>query len=96
MTCCFNKRVVIGLGLVALVLLAFSPRLLGSVAPLLIFAVCPLSMLLMMRVMNRREPGSGPGTCTSKGDHDAQLRELVEEVNRLKAERRLRSQDRPA
>lgn len=111
---CFNKRVVIGLGVVALGLLALSPRLLGSVAPLLLIAACPLSMVFMMRGMNRDGASCGAkpqaadrdgelaasGAATSAaaragraGDH-AQLLELEEEVNRLKAELQLRDQER--
>lgn len=58
---CFNKRVFIGLGVVALGVLAVSPSLLWSLAPLLILAACPLSMVLMMRAMNR-----GGAGCESK------------------------------
>lgn len=113
---CFNKRVVIGLGVVALGLLAVSPSLLGSVAPLLLVAACPLSMVFMMRAMNRdgascdttrqkpendSEVAAGSGATARRlgaagapaGDH-AQLRELEEEVNRLKAELQLRDQER--
>jgi len=102
---CLNKKVLIGLGAVAVVLLVISPRSLGSAAPLLMFAVCPLSMVLMMRGMNgRREaPGVtdaqqpvGPTVAaTSTADtSNPQLRELEEEVNRLKAELHMREQER--
>ena len=57
---CLNKRVIIGVALVALAIFAFSPQLLGTLAPLLVIAVCPLSMLVMMR-MNRRS-GQGDGS----------------------------------
>ena len=112
---CFNKRVLIGLGVVALGVFAVSPRLLGAVAPLLIFAACPLSMVFMMRAMNRGD-GARCGTkqhdaerddavagrhdaaepVAAAGGGDAQLRELEEEVNRLKAELQLRDQERSA
>lgn len=111
MRMCFDKRVLIGLGVVALGVLAVSPRLLGSIAPLLIFAACPLSMLLMMRAMNRqgsscetasdgRRDAEAPdrgdvGVPTSgvRRDRDAEVRELEEEVNRLKAEMQLRNRE---
>ena len=70
---------------------AFAPGAFLAVAPLLLFAACPLSMLLMMRGMSgrdREEPAAN-------GD-DRQLRELEEEVNRLKVELALRSEDKPA
>lgn len=102
MRMCFDKRVLIGLGVVALGLFAVSPSLLGSVAPLLVFAACPLSMVFMMRAMSRgdascgADPGSQQtsGAATGTAGGDAELRELQEEVNRLKAERTLRDQQR--
>jgi hypothetical protein len=97
---CFNKRVLIGLGVAALAILAVSPRLFGAALPLLIIAACPLSMVLMMRSMNRSRDHaggssmSGCGTPSGRADSDAQVRELQEEVNRLRAELRLRGEDR--
>lgn len=98
---CFNKRVLIGLGVVALALLAVSPRVFGAALPLLIVAACPLSMVLMMRSMNRSRTDDGSSSSTSAcgtragtGDGDGRLRELEEEVNRLRAELRLRGEDR--
>lgn len=99
---CLNKRVLIGLGVAALAVFAVSPRLLGAVAPLLLFAACPLSMVFMMARMSRGEGAScATGSTDTGGERvdasssaprDAELRELQEEVNRLKAEVQLRSQ----
>ena len=91
MRMCINKRVVAGLAAVALVVFALSPRLLGGLAPVLIMAACPLSMLLMMRGMSGREKEAP----TAVGG-DRQLRELEEEVHRLKVELALRGDDKPA
>ena len=89
---CINKRVVAGLAVTALVLLVLSPRLLAVLAPVLVMAICPLSMVFMMRAMGgRRDADTGP-----EGATDPQLRELEEEVNRLKAELALRTQDERA
>ena len=86
---CINKRVVAGLAVVAFVLLALSPRLLAGLAPVLVMAICPLSMVFMMRSMGgRRDADTGP-----EGSTGPQQRELEEEVNRLKAELALRGQD---
>ncbi|MFP5318210.1 MAG: DUF2933 domain-containing protein [Acidimicrobiia bacterium] len=99
---CLNKRVLIGLGVAALAVFAVAPRLLGAVAPLLVLAACPLSMVFMMRAMTRGQrpsdgggaDGGAEGTAAPMSlDRDAELRELHEEVNRLKAEVRLRSQE---
>lgn len=100
---CFNKRVLVGLGVVALAVFAFSPSLLGAVAPLLILAVCPLSMVFMMRAMNQGgarcgadQQGAGDvaSTATQPVGGDLKLGELEEEVNRLKAQLQLRDQER--
>ena len=97
MMCCLNKRVVIGLAVIALAIFAFSPRLLGTAAPVLLLAVCPLSMLLMMRGMRRQ--GGGTSACATtpaarSQAADPEVAELEEEVNRLKAELRLRREGR--
>lgn len=98
---CFNKRVLVGLGVVALAVFAFAPGLLGAVAPLLFLAACPLSMVFMMRGMNRsgascgtEQQGGVAGSEAQRVEGDAKLRELEEEVNRLKAEMQLRDQER--
>ena len=49
---CFNWKVAGGLALVGLAVFAAAPNLIGAALPLLIFAACPLSMLLMMRAMS--------------------------------------------
>lgn len=87
MRMCINKRVVAGLAVVALAVFALSPRLLGGLAPVLIMAACPLSMLLMMRPMSSAEH-----EMPAPPDGDRQLRELQEEVNRLKGELALGSE----
>ncbi len=49
---CINWKVLAGLGVVALGLLALgSPSLARAALPYLLSAVCPLSMLLMMKSM---------------------------------------------
>ena len=88
---CINKRVVVALAVVAVAVFALSPRLLGAVAPVLIMAACPLSMLLLMSRMSGRE--HDPDVPIGR---DRQVLELEEEVNRLKAELALRDQHRSA
>ncbi len=58
---CLNRKVLFGIGAVALVLFAIDPSLLGHVFPLLLFAVCPLSMVFMMRGMRKTGGTSGNG-----------------------------------
>ena len=98
---CLNRKVLIGLGAVALIVLALSPRTLVSAAPLLVFAICPLSMVFMMRAMSGRNASGVADTKPPLNDPAAspaadtpQLRELAEEVNRLKAELHIRDQQR--
>ena len=65
---CLNKRVLIGLGVVALGVLAFAPGMFKSVAPLLLFAACPLSMGVMMWAM-ARGGGDNCGTKEASSEH---------------------------
>lgn len=48
---CMNPRVVGGLAFVGLVAWLAAPQLVWGILPLLLLAVCPLSMLFMMRKM---------------------------------------------
>jgi hypothetical protein len=87
---CFNRKVLIGLGVVALGVLAFAPQSFSRVLPLLVVAACPLSMVFMMRGMSGSgascqsgETGAGAGV----HDVDAEIARLRAEVTRLRAER---------
>ncbi|MEO6714411.1 MAG: DUF2933 domain-containing protein [Mycobacteriales bacterium] len=88
MKLCFDRRVVIALTVVGVGALAFSPALAVSLLPLLIVAVCPLSMLFMMRGMSSGghcTTGTGPGaedkqlSQQATSDVQAELRELKEQ-----------------
>lgn len=82
---CLNKKVIVGLAGAAAAIYVFAPNLFGAALPLLIVAACPLSMLLMMRMMS----GSGKASCSttpSETSGDAELAQLREEVERLRAE----------
>lgn len=82
---CLNKKVIAGLAVAAVAIYLFAPNLFGAALPLLIFAACPLSMLLMMRMMS----GSGKASCSttsSEDSGDAELAQLRAEVERLRAE----------
>lgn len=50
---CIDKRVLGGLALAAAVVWWQAPQALGAALPLLVFAVCPLSMLVMMKAMGK-------------------------------------------
>lgn len=87
---CFNRKVLLGLGVAALGVLAIAPQLFSRVLPLLIVAACPLGMVLMMRGMS----GSGascqsgkPGAGQVTRDEEAEIARLRAEVERLRTER---------
>ena len=91
---CFNKKVVVGLALTALGLLAVAPNVFGAALPLLLMAACPLSMTLMMRRMGgqpacRTNAGAAAETATpaTSSADAAELQALRDEVARLRAER---------
>lgn len=87
---CFNWKVVAGLAAAAVGLYLVAPGTVGPLLPLLVFAICPLSMLVMMRAMSS---GSGSSSCdTASGD--AQVAELRAEVAALRAERNAAIGDR--
>lgn len=94
---CFNRKVLTGAGVVALGVLLFAPRMLGAVLPLLVVAICPLSMLLMMRAMsgsgNRCQTGGSAGQPTAR-DADAEIATLQAEIDRLQAEKAENSAER--
>jgi Heavy metal binding domain/Protein of unknown function (DUF2933) len=50
-SCCMNWKVIAGLAVVGLGVWVFEPGLMRAVLPLLVVAICPLSMLFMMRGM---------------------------------------------
>src|SRR3546814_19666292 len=80
---CFNKKVVAALAIVALTIYLFVPNLVAAAIPLLILAACPLSMVLMMRMMSRSDEGSG--CSSSRADTDDALSQLRAEVATLRA-----------
>lgn len=80
---CFNWKVVAGLAAAALGLYLVAPGTMAPLLPFLVFAICPLSMLVMMRAMSS---GSGSRSCDTASD-DAQVAELRAEVAALRAER---------
>jgi hypothetical protein len=83
---CLNWKVFAALAALGVVIYALAPGLAAAAAPLLILAVCPLSMLLMMRAMGSM------GSCKDQrdsGDPDEVAR-LRAEVEALRAERQSR------
>lgn len=93
MKMCFNWKVVAGLSLVGLTVLALAPNLIGSALPLLVLAACPLSMILMMRAMSgggrcASGPSKRPTESRSDGaDSPDEMARLRAEIDQLRSER---------
>jgi UPF0716 family protein affecting phage T7 exclusion len=65
---CLNKKVLIGVGLVAAGVVLFAPQLISAALPLLLVAICPLSMLLMMKGMSGMGQSHGQSKTAQAGD----------------------------
>lgn len=67
---CLNRKVLIGAAVVGVGVgvWAFAPQAFGAALPLLVLAICPLSMLLMMKGMRE----SGGNTCHTERSRDVE------------------------
>lgn len=63
MNMCFNWKVLAGLGAVGAGFFLVAPQLALAALPLLLFAACPLSMILMMRGMGGKKGGHCATDC---------------------------------
>ncbi|WP_327432906.1 DUF2933 domain-containing protein [Streptomyces sp. NBC_01236] len=97
---CLNKKVVIGAAVVAGGVLLIKPAWAVAALPVLILAICPLSMIFMMRGMRGMSgmggrdgksaaygtSGATPSATTATGtDLGKQIADLQEEVRILRA-----------
>lgn len=77
---CINWKVLAGLGAVGLGVFAFAPTLFAAALPILLLALCPLSMLLMMGNMQgmndsrQNAAPSTPGKDLSRSEQVAKLK----------------------
>ncbi|MGH2683402.1 MAG: DUF2933 domain-containing protein [Actinomycetota bacterium] len=89
---CLNWRVLAALAVVGAGVWIVAPNLLAGIVPLLLVAVCPISMLLMMRGMQGTRPEStkAPGV-----DHDGRerLAHLKRELSSIQAQEEAISRD---
>lgn len=88
---CFNWKVLVGLGAVAVALLVLAPGAALAVLPLLFLAACPLSMLVMMFAMKgmgskKHEDASAVQTDTSVEALRARLAVLHDEERQIERE----------
>lgn len=84
---CLNWKVLVGLAAVAAGIYVFAPGAFAAAAPVLFLAACPLSMLVMMKMMStgnaaRNEPAPPAGGTTG---HSVGRDELSAELQRLQA-----------
>lgn len=89
---CFNWRVAVALGVLAVGVWFVAPQLALAVLPLLLLALCPLSMLWMMRSTGHQ----GAGSTAQVADAATRLAEFEREHARVSGEiQRLRAQVAP-
>ena len=79
---CADWRVVAILVTVGAGVAVFAPNLIAAAIPVLLVAVCPLSMLVMMRAMGGQQSNASPRLDLGAVDRPAQLREQLA-ANRL-------------
>lgn len=85
---CLNWKVIAGLALVGVGVWAVAPNLLVAALPILLIAVCPLSMVLMMRSMRGDQHGA-PAQRSDGVDGKGSAREeqLADLTNQLEQSR---------
>lgn len=85
---CLNKKVIAGVALAAVAVYLIAPNLIGAALPLLIIAICPLSMIVMMKAMSgQSDKADSPPAAGSDTEIDAELARLRSEVAELRATR---------
>jgi len=80
---CIKKKVVIGLAAAGVALYLIAPGAIGAAVPLLILAICPLSMIVMMRAMSSGQAKSASPDQDKSSDVD----EVRAEVERLRLQK---------
>ena len=83
---CLNKKVIAGLAAVGVGVLLFAPNAIGAAWPLLFLAVCPLSMILMMRTMSNGDRSCSIGDKQQQTTTKDEVVALRAEVQHLRAE----------
>ena len=96
MAMCFDKRVIGGLAVIALGIFVFTPNSFAAALPVLIVAACPLSMLLVMRIMSGSREGNSCSTGGSSRSDADEISELRAQVQRLRTEQSRRAGETPA
>lgn len=82
---CLNKKVLISLAAVALIILLLKPGWMLTALPLLLIAACPLSMIFMMRNTSGQSSGGTVAPAKTDADLNSEIRSLQAELRTLKA-----------
>jgi hypothetical protein len=89
---CLNWKVIAGLAAVGVGIYLFAPNLVAAALPILVLAICPLSMLLMMLAMRGSQSedqraSQGADVGLTRDEHLTRLRwrqaALAEQINEL-------------
>lgn len=77
---CLSKKVLAGVAIAAAAVYLLASGLIGAALPVLVVAICPLSMLVVMKSMSRRDDqtATAPGRGGGKDELAALRREVVE------------------
>lgn len=95
---CYDWRVITALAALGGGVVLFAPGLIGAALPLLIVAVCPLSMMLMMKTMGGHDQNASPAVAAQPTDRADQLRTELAASRReqLRLARELEELEAPA
>jgi uncharacterized protein YlxW (UPF0749 family) len=84
---CVNWKVLLGAAVAGLVLWVVAPGALAAIIPVVLVAVCPLSMLLMMRAMHDGPATNGGGDAGEESaDRGRALADLKAQLARTQQE----------
>ena len=87
--CCLNWRVIVGLALVGSAMFLYAPKLALAYVPVLLALVCPISMLVMMLAMSRKDMGGRSNEVAPPNlSRDQQLQLLEQRLERVQQHHR--------
>lgn len=69
---CLNPKVMAGLAAAGIAIWMFAPGWFAAALPILFLAICPLSMLLMMKMMMPRSQDAEPAGASAVSTGDAE------------------------
>lgn len=84
---CLNWKVLAGLAVVGGGIYAVAPGLAAAALPILLLAICPLSMLFMMKAMQKDESNNGPQSLVTSDDptREERINALEQDESRSRA-----------